>query len=101
MCLRQAKLIHAHLNNLGLIWDKSVSHDSDEVKDCVEILNEEVLPKMHLEFFDAGLAPIYSPADIMIIKQAKKHVKNECEKLIFGRSGNDSRKPVLSRNYVV
>ena len=70
---------------IGLIWDKASSHYLDEVLDYITQSNKTEIPKIVVDFVDAGLTSVYQPPDVVINKPLKKAIRSEYEGLMAER----------------
>jgi len=86
---------------IGLVWDKASSHISQEVRDWLEETNKTQLPRIVVDFVDAGLTSIYQPPDVSINKPLKQHVRKRYEKLVAMLAFSPGSKITVSRKQLV
>ena len=58
--MNHLRMHYCRVKDIGLTWDKSTMHKSDEAMQHVVKMSLEGPPRIYLEFIDDGLTPIQS-----------------------------------------
>ena len=98
--LHLIKLAFPSKLNICLVIDKASMHDSE---DLMEYMNEsnKILPFIHIKLIKENLTLVYSPPDIIVIKDCKAGIRRKYDRLLSAKRKKRGDKVKVTREDVV
>jgi len=94
------KLTFADKENIGLILDKASMHDCRGLLEYVEENNHNI-PFIHIAFITENLTSVYSPPDLIVIKNLKAAIRRNYDRVLVNKREKLGEKVNVSREEVV
>ena len=94
------KLTYVSKLNVGVVIDKASMHDCEDLMEYVNESNK-IPPFIHIKFIMENLTSVYSPPDIIVIKDLKAGIRRKYDRLLSAKRKKREDKVKVTREDVV
>ena len=100
LCIHFIKLTFYNKISIGLMLDKASVHDCKGLLEHFESENG-MAPKIHIGFVTENLTSVYSPFDLVVIKNLKANIRKQYDRVLVNKRKKLGEKSDVSREEVV